>query len=96
MHQQLKEQGLQIIAVNLDENIDDAKAFLAKYPPNFSVVTDDSKQCAKVFDVKAMPSSYIIDHNGIVRHVEMGFRTGEAKEMRLLVEKLLSLKAAGM
>ena len=95
MHQQFKDQGLQIVGVNLDENVDDAKAFLAKYPASFTVVADVSKQCAKDFDVKAMPSSYIIDRKGIVHHVHLGFRPGEAEELRLLVEKLLSDKVAG-
>ncbi len=96
MHQQLKDQGLQIVAVNLDEEINEAKDFLAKYPANFTVVADASKQCAKDFGVKAMPSSYIIDRKGIVHHVHLGFRPGEAKELRALVEKLLTENVAGL
>jgi thiol-disulfide isomerase/thioredoxin len=96
MHQQLKDQGLQIVGINLDENADDAKAFLAKYPASFDIKADVSKQCAKDFEVKAMPSSYIIDRNGKVHHVHLGFRPGEAKDLRVLVEKLLSEKVAGL
>lgn len=90
MHQQLKDQGLQIMGVNLDENMDDAKAFLTKYPPSFTVMADISKQCAKDFDVKAMPSSYLIDRNGVVQHIHLGFRSEEAKGVRAQVEKLLA------
>ena len=96
MHEQLKGQGLQIVGVNLDENADDAKAFLAKYPASFTVGADVSKQCAKDFAVKAMPSSYIIDRKGVVHHVHLGFRPGEAQEIRVLVEKLLNEKVAGL
>jgi thiol-disulfide isomerase/thioredoxin len=96
MHEQLKDKGLQIVGVNLDENVDDAKAFLAKYPASFTVAADVSKQCAKYFAVKAMPSSYLIDRKGIVHHVHLGFKPGEAQEIRLLVEKLLSEKVAGL
>ena len=96
LHQQLKDQGLQIVGVNLDENTDDAKAFLAKYPASFTVMADVSKQCAKDFDVKAMPSSYVIDRKGVVQHVHLGFRPSEAKELRSVVEKLLNEKAAGL
>lgn len=96
MHQQLKDQGLQIVGVNLDEDVDDAKAFLAKYPASFTVVADVSKQCAKDFGVKAMPSSYIIDRKGIIHHVHLGFRPGEAEELKALVEKLLGEKVAGL
>lgn len=96
MHEQFKDQGLQIVGVNLDENVNDAKAFLAKYPASFTVAADVSKQCAKDFAVKAMPSSYLIDRKGIVHHVHLGFKPGEAQEIRLLVEKLLSEKVAGL
>lgn len=96
LHGQLKDQGLQIVGINLDENMDDAKAFLAKYPASFPVVADISKQCATDFAVKAMPSTYIIDRKGMVHHVHLGFRPGEARELRELVEKLLSDKVAGL
>lgn len=96
LHGQLKDQGLTVVGVNLDENATDAKAFLAKYPASFNIAADTSKQCAKDFDVKAMPSSYIVDRKGIVHHVHLGFRPGEAQEIRVLVEKLLGDKAAGL
>jgi thiol-disulfide isomerase/thioredoxin len=89
MHQQLNDKGLQIVGVNLDENMDDAKAFLTKYPSSFTVMADISKECAKDFDVKAMPSSYLIDRKGNIKHIHMGFRSGEAKDIRAQVEKLL-------
>jgi peroxiredoxin len=88
----LKENGLQVIGVNLDQAPEDAKAFLAKYPANFTVATDTNETCAKGFDVQAMPSSYLIDRNGIIRHVHLGFRDGEAKELRVLAEQLLAEK----
>jgi thiol-disulfide isomerase/thioredoxin len=90
MHQQFTDKGLQIVGVNLDENMDDAKAFLVKFPSSFTVMADISKECAKGFDVKAMPSSYLIDRKGNVQHIHMGFRSGEAKDIRAQVEKLLA------
>jgi thiol-disulfide isomerase/thioredoxin len=90
MHQQFKDKGLQIVGINLDEDMGDAKEFLTKYPPDFTVTADVSKQCAKDFDVKAMPSSYIIDRKGGVQNIHLGFRAGEAENIRLQVEKLLN------
>jgi len=90
LEQDLKEQGLQVVAINLDESSEDAKAFLAKSPTQFLVAADSNEQCARSFDVKAMPSSYLIDRNGVIRHVQLGFRPGEAKELRTLAEQLLA------
>lgn len=88
----LKDSGLQVIGVNLDQVPDDAMVFLNKYPANFTVVADAGEKCAKDFDVKAMPSSYLIDRNGVIRHVHLGFRSGEAGELRALAEQLLAEK----
>lgn len=88
----LKESGLQVIGVNLDQAPEDAKVFLAKYPANFTVAADVDEKCANDFDVKAMPSSYLVDRNGVIRHVHLGFRPGEAKELRVLAEQLLAEK----
>ncbi|MDP2901619.1 MAG: TlpA disulfide reductase family protein, partial [Methylovulum sp.] len=85
----LKARGLQVIGINLDENPDDAQAFLAKYPADFIVATGDNQQCATDFGVKAMPSSYLVDRKGHIRHIHLGFRAGEARELETLVEQLL-------
>lgn len=90
LEQDLKGQGLQVIAINLDESAEDAQAFLAKTPAQFIVAADSNEQCARNFDVKAMPSSYLIDRNGVIRHVQLGFRPGEAKALRALAEQLLT------
>lgn len=90
LHQQLHARGVEIIGVNLDETPADADAFLAKYPANFTIATDNNQQCAQDFAVQAMPSSYIIDQKGQIHHVHLGFKEGEAGELQALVEKLLT------
>jgi thiol-disulfide isomerase/thioredoxin len=87
-----KDKGLQVIAINLDQAPEDAKTFLAKYPATFLVAADVNENCARNFDVQAMPSSYLIDHNGVIRHVNLGFRPDEAKELRILAGQLVAEK----
>lgn len=91
----LRDKGLQVIGINLDESPDDAKDFLAKLPAAFTLASDTTQQCAKDFGVQAMPSSYLIDRNGVIRYEHLGFRAGEAEQFRLLVEQLLAEKPAG-
>lgn len=86
----LRDRGLQVLGVNLDENPEDATAFLAKHPAQFSVVADADGQCPQNFGVEAMPSSYLIDRQGVIRHVHLGFRPGEARQFRAVVERLLA------
>jgi len=90
LNSELKDQGFQVIGVNLDENPEDARNFLFKYPVSFSIAADIQEQCAKLFAVQAMPSSYLVDRKGVVRHVHLGFRGGEAEELKNLVKTMLA------
>lgn len=85
---ELQDKGLEIVAVNVDEDSQDAAQFLQKHPVPFEIVMDPEGKCPSDYGVMAMPSSYLIDKNGIVRHVHLGFRSGDIGELR---EKLLAL-----
>jgi thiol-disulfide isomerase/thioredoxin len=90
---QLSNQGLQVVGINMDENPKDAKDFLAQYPANFTIASDNVGHCAESFGVKAMPSSYLIDRHGVVRHIHLGFRDGEAEQLQTLIQQLLAESA---
>lgn len=94
IHHGLKDRGLEVMAINLDEFQEEAQAFLVQHPAQFNVVADTTQQCAKAFEVQAMPSSYLIDRSGRIRQVHLGFRPEEAKELKLLAEKLLTEQPA--
>jgi len=89
LHQDYADRGFRVMGINLDEKISDAEKFLSESPAKFSIVADPTKQCAQNFDVIAMPSSYLIDRQGVVRYIHRGFRPGETEELRLIVELLL-------
>ncbi len=90
LHRELQDQGLHVLGINLDEKPDDAKSFLVKHPASFAVALDAGGRCPRDFGVQAMPSSYLVDRKGIIRHVHLGFRRGEAEKLRGLVEQLLA------
>jgi thiol-disulfide isomerase/thioredoxin len=90
MNDQLKAKGFELIAVNVDEERADADEFLAKRPVRFTVAANPDGNCPSSFGVMAMPSSYLIDKKGIIRHVQLGFRKGEAADIRKKVEALLA------
>ena len=90
LEQEFKDKGLQILAINMDETPSEAQDFLAKHPAKFTLLSDKDQQCAKAFAVKAMPSSYLIDRNGVVRYEHFGFRSGEVEEVKILIKQLLA------
>ena len=87
--QEYGERGLQVIGINLDEERPEADAFLKRVKSQFIITFNEDKQCAVDFGVIAMPSTYIVDKRGIVRHIHRGFRPAEVNALRELVEALL-------
>ena len=93
LHKDLKGKGFEVIGVNLDEELGDAQGFLAKTPAQFTILADASGQCPQEFGVKAMPSTYLIDREGVVRYVHLGFKGSESGQLREQVETLLAKPA---
>lgn len=95
LEREFRDRGLQVLGINLDEKIEDARDFLAKHPVGFTVAVDADGQCPRDFGVQGMPTSYLVDRQGVIRHVHLGFRPGEAEKLRARVEQLLAENLAG-
>lgn len=80
----------QVIAVNLDENPEKAKAFLARHPVSYPSVSDPQGNLPKSFGLKTMPTSYLIDRAGVVRYVHPGFRASDVDELRKKIKEVLN------
>jgi cytochrome c biogenesis protein CcmG, thiol:disulfide interchange protein DsbE len=85
-------QGLEIVAVNVDRKREDAERFLAAAPAQFTVVYDASGSAPAAWQVKAMPTSYLIDANGTIALVESGFRDERKGEVE---DRIRAVLAAG-
>jgi len=82
-------QGLTVLAVNLDAKRSDADKFLGEVPAQFTVAFDATGDSAKRFDVKGMPSSYVIGRDGKVAAVHKGFREQDRKDIESRIVEIL-------
>lgn len=89
-----RNRGLRVVGMDMDEKPEDGQKFLAKHPANFRIALTPNAQCAKDFGVKAMPSSFLVDRNGVIRETHEGFRPDDAQKIRALVDQLLDEKPA--
>ncbi len=83
------EEGLKVIAINLDESRDKAEKFLKQVPANFIVAFDPKGVTAESYQVKAMPSSYLVDKNGNLVHANLGFRGDDEDELEVKIRDLI-------
>ena len=86
------EQGLEIVAVNLDRNHADADKFLHQFHPTFDLRFDPKGELAELYKVQGMPSSVLIDRHGVTRFTHVGFRPVDARVFEAQVRELLAEK----
>lgn len=84
--------GFKVIAVNLDQEAEEAKSFLEQIPAHFTVAYDPEGVSAKTFKVKGMPSSYLIDRNGKLVFSHVGYREKENAAIEQKIKHLLKMK----
>ena len=89
MQQKYADRGLLVIAVNLDNNLDDAANFLKKYPVKFRIVYDTDRTLAREFEVQAMPTSYLIGRDGKLADMHLGFKVKQQHEYEAAIRKAL-------
>ncbi|WP_299795270.1 TlpA disulfide reductase family protein [uncultured Shewanella sp.] len=73
MHQKYQQQGLAIVAINLDADRASADKFLSSFPADFHIRFDPKADVASQFDLLGMPSSYIFNRQGELVHKHQGF-----------------------
>ena len=81
MAQKYGAKGFAIVAVNLDRKREDADRFLKSSPAAFTILFDPAGTTPAAWQVKGMPSSYLVDATGKVLMVESGFRDDRKAEV---------------
>ncbi|GAE94563.1 thiol:disulfide oxidoreductase [Gracilibacillus boraciitolerans JCM 21714] len=64
-----------ILAVNLVEteaNLQDVDDFVEEFGLSFSILLDENNSTATKYQIRPIPSSYMIDSNGIIRYIAYG------------------------
>lgn len=61
-----------VLAVNDDEASADVQAYIAKLGLSFTVLLDPGGKVTDLYRVRAFPSSYFIDSDGVIRFVHLG------------------------
>jgi thiol-disulfide isomerase/thioredoxin len=89
LHKKYHGRGFEVVAVNKDVVAADIGRFLARIPVGFTLVADPGDKIARAYQVKSMPSGYLLDRKGRVRYVHEGFRSDSAAQIEAQIIELL-------
>ncbi len=90
IYNKYSDQGLEVVGINIDNPIEDGLDFLLDTPLDFKIPADPDGETSTLYDVYGMPTSFLIDRDGVVRMVHEGFRNGD---IELIDEEIRSLLA---
>ncbi|MFP3897081.1 MAG: redoxin domain-containing protein [Anaerolineales bacterium] len=78
LYNEKRDQGFEIVAVNLREDADRVEDFSQELGMAFPILLDKNGQIGAAYHVRGIPTSIFIDEEGVIRHVHMGTLTESA------------------
>ncbi len=94
--QSYKDKGLSIVAVERSRDTERARKFIADKKLSFHLLENgenDAEVVRKVFGVTTFPTSFLIDRQGRVMYVHVGFEPGDEKHLEEQIRGLLGPEA---
>lgn len=74
LYDELSDEGLQIVAVNLQEAPSTVQAFVDEYGYTYPVLLDRRGEVGLNYSVRGIPSTYIVARDGRLLGMKIGFR----------------------
>ncbi len=93
--EQHRDDGFQVIGINVDEDVEAARQFARDYGIEFPLVRDEDRTVSKLYRVAGYPSHYIVGRRGRVHFSALGFTEDDALAVTQEVQTLLRGSADG-
>ena len=88
IHEEFSGQGVEILAVNLGEDPEQIQAFLDENGYTFPVVADQDLTIGGLFGVGGIPAQVVVNRDGRVESIQVGYFPGIKESLRQLLERL--------
>lgn len=92
LHTRFKDQGLVILAVNLQEEARTVRKFMAANKLTFQVLLDTDGRIGAIYGARNIPTTYLIGRDGSVLAGTMGALEWDSKEHLAFFIRLLQAK----
>jgi peroxiredoxin len=81
--------GFSLLGVNIDDDSRRAMDMAEELGVSFPVLFDERKEVSKLYQVEAMPVTVLVDREGKVRHVHLGYKPGYEEKYLTEIRALL-------
>ena len=91
IHQRYQDAGFAVLGINVEgaSKTDEAQAMVSKAGVTFPVLVDEGQQVSELYALEAMPTSVVVDRDGVVRYVHLGYKPGDEAKYLEVVKQLI-------
>ena len=87
---QARQEAIQVLGVNLDTvNPAKVRAFVRELGISFPILLDPDLGVGKAYRVRGLPTSFVVDRDGVVRFREVGYRDWTDRESQFVIDEAL-------
>lgn len=87
-----RDQGLQVLAVEINNDRAGADKFIAEHGLTFIFAAADRAFVKQYFNTATYPNAFIIDREGRIREHKIGFKAGDEVELEAKLKEILAEK----
>lgn len=89
LYQRYSALGFTLLGVNVEEDSENAEAWLEEMPVSFPILFDPENRVSELYDVIAMPSTVLVDRQGNIRFSHDGYQPGYENDYQTQIRALI-------
>jgi cytochrome c biogenesis protein CcmG/thiol:disulfide interchange protein DsbE len=88
LYEDYSDKNLVIVSVSIDRSFGTLKKFMEKNPAPFIILYDGDSKVASQFHVAGLPSSFLINRDGVIERKFTGYREWSSDSSRKIIDAL--------
>jgi peroxiredoxin len=89
LYQHYRPLDFTVLGVNVEQDSDNARSLLKDVAVSFPILFDNENKVSKLYNVKGMPSTVLVDRDGNIRYMHIGYQPGTENEYQTQIRALI-------
>ena len=89
LHSRYEDTGFAVLGVNVEGVVEPAMDIVQKTNVTFPILIDDGQRVSELYNLQAMPSTVVVDRDGVVRYIHLGYKPGDEAKYVEVVKELI-------
>ncbi|MEQ8859461.1 MAG: TlpA disulfide reductase family protein [Pseudomonadales bacterium] len=89
LHQRYVDTGFAVLGINVEGEEAPARELIDRIPVTFPVLIDEGQLVSELYRLEAMPSTVVVDRDGVIRYIHRGYKPGDEAKYVEVVKELI-------